>query len=293
MKVLTYGASGVQGGAAARQLARTGHEITALLREPDKLGSLEGLGVSAVAGDAEDRASLDAATRGMDRVVFHLPLVFDRETGLRLARNILESARGAGVELVIFNTGSIVAPSPTQCLHLDLKREIIELADELGQPLISLQPRLYYEVLGEPWVSGGILEQSTLAYPMPADYHVSWCTVDDVGAFAAACLDRVDLAGSAIQVGGPQTHTGPELAATFSRALGREIGYYPLAVSDFEKGLQQNFGEAVGTVIAESFYYFESVGANGMAIPEAQKNADDLGVTLTSLDDWIAGRSWQ
>lgn len=292
LKVLTYGATGVQGGAAARQLAASGHEIYALLRQPESLGALADVGVRAVQGDADDRASLDAATRGMDRVVFHLPLVFDRETGLRWARNVLESAKAADVELVIFNTGSIVPTGVTPYLHLDLKRQIVEMAAEIGQPMISLHPRLYFEVLGEPWVKGALVEQSTLAYPMPAGDRTSWCTVDDVGAFAAACLERPDLAGSAIQVGGPEALDGADLAAAFSKALGREIAYYPLAVSDFEQGLQQNFGDAVGTVIAESFFYFESVGPDGMAIPDAAVTAEHLGVTLTSLDDWIAARSW-
>jgi uncharacterized protein YbjT (DUF2867 family) len=293
LKVLTYGATGVQGSAAARHLAGTGHEITALLRDPGKLGSLAGIGVRAVRGDADDRASLDAASEGMDRVVFHLPLVFDRETGLRWARNILESAKSAGVELVIFNTGSIVPAGPTPYLHLDLKRQIIEMADELGQPMISLEPRLYFEVLGEPWVKTSMVEQSTLAYPMPADYRTSWCTVEDVGAFAAACLERPDLAGAAIQVGGPEALNGADLAAAFTAALGREIAYHPLPVGDFEKGLQQNFGDAVGTVIAESFYYFESVGPDGMTIADAVATAEDLGVEPTPLDAWIAARSWE
>lgn len=292
MKVLTYGATGVQGGAAARQLAKTGHEIFALVREPEKLGDLADLGVTAVQGDAEDRASVEAATAGMDRVVYHLPLVFDRDTGLRMARNVLEAAKAAGVRLVIFNTGSIVPGEPTEYLHLDLKRQIIDMAEEIGQPMISLRPRLYFEVLGEPWVKGGLVEQSTLAYPLPADHRTSWCTVDDVGAVAAACLERPDLAGAAIEVGGPDALNGTDLADVFGRAMGKQINYYPLAVADFEKGLQQNFGDAVGTVIAESFYHFESIGPDGMAIPDAKATAADLGVTLTSLDDWIAQRSW-
>lgn len=290
MEILTYGATGVQGGAVARHLAGTGHSIHALLREPEKLGALAESGVRAVGGDIGDRESIEAATRGMDRVVFHLPLAFDRETGLRWARNVLESAKAAGVELVIFNTGSIVPAEPTQYLHLDLKRQIIEMADEIGQPMITLRPRLYYEVLGEPWVVGGIMEQSTLAYPLPADFRVSWCTVEDVGAFAAACLDRPDLAGAGIEVGGPAALTGPELADSFERALGRDIGYYPLVVSDFERGLQQNFGPEVGTVIAESFYHFETLGPEGMAIPNAVATAEEFGVTLTSLDAWIGAR---
>lgn len=290
MRILTYGATGVQGGAVARRLSASGHQTRALVRDPAKLGPLPG--VQAVAGDIGDRASVEAATAGVDRVIFNLPLVFDRETGLGFARNVLEAARGAGVGLVVFNTGSIVPPQATGYLHLDLKREIEAMALALGQPMVSLRPRLYYEVLGEPWVAAGIRANATLAYPLPAEHRASWSTVEDVAAFAVAFLDRPDLAGSTIEVGGPEAFSGADLAAVFSRVLARPIRYHPIPVPAFEQNLQQNFGPAVGTVIAESFQHFESLGPEGLVIPDAAKTAAGLGVTLTTLEDWIRARRW-
>ena len=290
MRILTYGATGVQGGAVARRLSASGHQIRALVRDPAKLGPLPG--VQAVAGDIGDRASVEAATAGVDRVIFNLPLVFDRETGLAHARNVLEAARGAGVGLVVFNTGSIVPLQTTGYLHLDLKREIEAMARALGQPMVSLRPRLYYEVLGEPWVAAGIRTNGTLAYPLPADYRASWSSVDDVAATAVACLDRPDLAGTALEVGGPEALSGGDLAAVFSKVLGRPIHYYPIPVAAFEQNLKQNFGPAVGTVIAESFHHFESLGPEGLVIPDAAKTAAGLGLRLTTLEDWIRSRTW-
>jgi len=63
-------------------------------------------------------------------------------------------------------------------------------------------------------------------------------------------------------------------------------------VTDFEAGLQQGLGDQVGTVIAESFHYFDRIGPDGLAIPDAARTAAALGVTLTPLEDWIGSQDW-
>ena len=71
MRVLTYGATGVQGGAAARQLAKTDHEIVALLREPEQLGSLADLGIVAGEVATED---LDVMQLCSDELIVIAPV---------------------------------------------------------------------------------------------------------------------------------------------------------------------------------------------------------------------------
>jgi hypothetical protein len=63
-------------------------------------------------------------------------------------------------------------------------------------------------------------------------------------------------------------------------------------VTEFEAGLQQGLGDHVGTVIAESFHYFERIGPDGLAIADATGTAEALGVTLTPLEDWIRSQDW-
>ncbi len=58
-----------------------------------------------------------------------------------------------------------------------------------------------------------------------ADYPVSWLSRDDLAAFVVAALARPELAGNWFDLGGPDTPTGPELAAILSDAAGRNVHY--------------------------------------------------------------------
>jgi hypothetical protein len=60
-----------------------------------------------------------------------------------------------------------------------------------------------------------------------------------------------------------------------------------------ELGARPGFpGDHVGTVIAESFHYFERIGPDGLAVDDAAAMVETLGVTLTSLEQWIRSQEW-
>ena len=67
MKIAVTGASGRAGSAITAELARRGHSITAIARNPDRIAKLAG--VTAVAGDANDRAALAKLWAGHDAAV--------------------------------------------------------------------------------------------------------------------------------------------------------------------------------------------------------------------------------
>ena len=76
MKVFVTGATGVIGRRAVPLLAAAGHDVTALVRTPQKRLALELVGASARAVDLFDRDALFAAVRGHDIVVnlaTHIP----------------------------------------------------------------------------------------------------------------------------------------------------------------------------------------------------------------------------
>ncbi len=59
-------------------------------------------------GDLGDRASLEAAHRGVDQVVLHLPLQYDFALHDAYGRNAVDAARAAGVSMLVFNTSAHV-----------------------------------------------------------------------------------------------------------------------------------------------------------------------------------------
>ena len=79
--VLVIGATGQQGGGAARALLKRGWPIRALVRDPAKpaAGQLRNAGASLATGDLDDRASVQAAMRSVHGVFLALTMM----SGLR------------------------------------------------------------------------------------------------------------------------------------------------------------------------------------------------------------------
>ena len=105
MKIAVAGASGRAGSCITAELARRGHSVTGIARNPDKIAKLAN--VTAVAGDANDRAALAKLWTGHDVAVSSIHfLVSDAET-------LIGAAKDSGVPryLVVGAAGSLeVAP---------------------------------------------------------------------------------------------------------------------------------------------------------------------------------------
>jgi uncharacterized protein len=86
MKIAVAGASGRAGSCITAELARRGHSVTGIARNPDKIAKLAN--VTAVAGDANDRAALAKLWAGHDAAVSSIHFtVSDVETLIGAAKD--------------------------------------------------------------------------------------------------------------------------------------------------------------------------------------------------------------
>lgn len=69
MKIALIGASGRTGRLVLGKAARRGHEVTAFVRDPERLGGLDAVAARVVRGDATDCGALVNAVAGQDAVV--------------------------------------------------------------------------------------------------------------------------------------------------------------------------------------------------------------------------------
>lgn len=114
LPVLVTGASGFVGWHVARELAERGERVRAMTRGRNPVPELEARydGVTVVTGDLTDKASLERAVEGC-KSVYHVAADYrlwaPRPEELYVAnvegtRNILEAARRAGVERVVYTS---------------------------------------------------------------------------------------------------------------------------------------------------------------------------------------------
>ena len=71
MKYFITGATGFVGGVLTRKLCEVGHEVRALVRDPQKAGDLKAIGVGLFRGDVTERESMREAMSGVDGI-FHV-----------------------------------------------------------------------------------------------------------------------------------------------------------------------------------------------------------------------------
>jgi uncharacterized protein len=111
MNVVLFGASGMIGSRVLRELLRRGHNVTAVVRNPDKIAEP---GAKVVKGDVTDQAGVGSLVRGSDAVISAYSPPHEAVETLGVAtRSLLAGLSGAGVRrlLVVGGAGSLeVAP---------------------------------------------------------------------------------------------------------------------------------------------------------------------------------------
>ena len=78
----------------------------------------------------------------------------------------------------------------------------------------------------ENFLIPGVVDNQTLAYPVPADSAIAWISMEDAAAYGVYALNHPELAGETLPIVGPEALTGNQLAEQFSAALDREIQFF-------------------------------------------------------------------
>jgi uncharacterized protein YbjT (DUF2867 family) len=249
--VFVAGATGKQGGAVARSLLDRGFRVRGLTRNPQKpeAQALTEQGVEVVQGDMEDRSDMDRVldgAYGVFSVQNFLETGYDGE--VQQGKTVADAAKAAGVEHFVYSSvGS--AHRQTGIRHFESKWEVEEHVRQIGLPYTILRPVFFmqnWERMREMILGG------TLTQPLDPDKPFQQVAVEDVGAFAAITFERPDeWIGREVDLAGDE-QTMPEIAETFGRVAGKEIGYYQVPWDQFE--------EQMGEEFARQYRWFNDVG---------------------------------
>lgn len=235
MTILVTGATGTVGRQVIEQLVKRGADVRALVRNPAKADFPPGVAVAQ--GDLLDVDSLRAAVSGISTLFLLNAVVPDEYTQALIALNV---AREAGIERIVY----------LSVIHSDLYVNVPHFAGKFGVERMIEQMGLKATILRPAYFMGNDLSIKDVisaygVYPMPiGSKGLAMVDTRDIAEVAAIELMRREnapapLALDRINVVGPDTLTGTDVAAIWSQVLGRPIAYPGDDTAGFERNLRQ------------------------------------------------------
>ncbi|ABO59335.1 NmrA/HSCARG family protein [Burkholderia sp. SIMBA_043] len=233
MTILVTGATGRVGRQVVQQLVERGASVRALVRDPSKADFPAAANV--VQGDMLDIDSLRNAYSGVRTLFLLNGVAGDEFTQALIALNL---ARDAGIERVVY-LSVLHADRFVDVPHFAVKFGAERMIEQLGFSATILRPAYFMD--NERMVRDVIVGHGV--YPMPiGGKGVAMVDVRDIAEVAALeLIRRNDAPGKlpveTIDLVGPDTLTGEQLAGIWSEILGRPVAYGGDDPSAFENNL--------------------------------------------------------
>jgi uncharacterized protein YbjT (DUF2867 family) len=287
--ILVVGSTGAVGASVVRRLAGKGKQVAALVRDPasEKARALEKQGAKLVTGDLKDAASLERALDGVDTVVCTASSTLSRQEG-----DSLESVDGKGVQTLIdvaerkgvrrFVYVSFSRNFAADFPLAEYKRAAEKRLESSKLDYTILLPSCFAETWFSPAVGFDVAGGKVRIYG-DGKAKLSYISLEDVAAAAAASVDNPAASRQAIPLGGPAAYSQLEAVEMVERATGRKLEREHM--SGFEI---QGARAVAGDPMTASFLGLFAGVANGDLVPSDW--ARTLRVEPTPLEDWVRRR---
>ncbi|MCX4461020.1 NAD(P)H-binding protein [Streptomyces sp. NBC_01728] len=226
--VLMTGVGGV-GRLVLEQLRALDIPVRAMVRrDDDRAQALRSFGAEVVVGDLTRPETVAAALEGVDRMYFAMPVSPDH---LLAATVVATAAREYGrldalVGMSQMTVSQMTATSTEESHQQRLHWLAEQVFDWSGLPLVHVRPTSFLDnPLFTSLAARTIQANGTIALPFGAG-RTSPVAVDDVARVVTAVLREPSRhVGQTYELTGPRSVDMNEMAAEFSRALGRPVSY--------------------------------------------------------------------
>ena len=301
--VAVVGATGAQGGGLVSAIlndTKGGFRVRALSRDvqSEKAKELSRLGAEVVAADVDDPESLKQAFKGAHAaycVTFYWAH-FSPEKEAAQAAAMARAAKEAGVGHVIWSTLEDTRKwvplsddrMPTlmgkyKVPHFDAKGEADRVFLDLGVPTTLLLTSFYWDNLIHFGMGPKKGPDGTLAITFPMDdKKLPGIAADDIGRCAYGIFVKGrEYVGKTVGIAGDHL-TGAQMAASLTRALGREVRYNSVPPEVY-RGFGFPGADDLGNMFQFKRDFNEAFcGARDLAV------ARSLYPGLQTFDQWLA-----
>jgi len=230
--ILITGATGKTGSATAKSLGEKGETFRALIRNEEKKEGLESLGGEVVIGSIENTEVVNQSMQGVKTVLVLLP---NSESQLALEKQLVDSAKQAGVERIVKMSSIEATPdatSPIPKLHLESE----EYIKQSGLAWTMIKPNFYMQNLLAS--AGTIKEKGKIFLPM-GEGKTGMIDTTDVGKVLAKVLSEDGHESMNHEITGPEILSFYEVAEIFSQALGKQVDYVDVPMDAYKETLGQ------------------------------------------------------
>ncbi|WP_426163545.1 SDR family oxidoreductase [Sandarakinorhabdus sp. DWP1-3-1] len=297
--IAVIGASGRQGGAQVRQAAAAGFHVRALSRSPDPFyGQEPPENVEVVAADLYDEASLVRAFEGAD-AVFHTHPLRARQDRAVLVGSVGRAAKAAGVKRVVWNTSSWIPDRPGDPHTYAGNTAGINELWRSGVGGTVFGSVLFMDNMLTNWARPSIVNEGKFIYAHRPDLWANWISLDDVARIMIHSLDRPDMEGAWMNIGGPERLQPGDVARALSGALGRDIEYVACTPAEFGKRLAYAYGDEMGpaerAAIETSigaFYEYNNTAPTRPFEVDTDAMLERIPIELETVATWAKRQDW-
>src|SRR6516162_9703064 len=240
--VLIPGAGGV-GRAVFEQLRAQDVPVRFMVRRQDeRTAELKGLGAEVVVGDLIRPETVAAALQGVTRMFFAMAVSPDHLLAATVVAAVakeygkLEALVDLSQMTVSQMTATSIAESHQQRLHW-LAEQVLNWS---GLPVVHIRSTVFLDTpMFTTMAARSIRENGTIALRFGTG-RTSPVAVDDVARVVATVLrDPASHIGHVYELTGPRSVDMTEMAAAFSRALGRSVSYVDVPLDRWQAGLSK------------------------------------------------------
>jgi uncharacterized protein YbjT (DUF2867 family) len=297
--VSVIGATGRQGLAQMRQLVAAGHKVRALSRSANPDLGPTNADIETRQIDLNDPETFVPAIEGSDAVFFTHPLQM-RASRAELAGLLGKASEQVGVKRFVWNTSSWIPDKPGEAHTYANNTTAINALWRSGVPATVFGSVLFMDNLLTNWARPFIMHENRYVYPHQPHLESNWISLDDVGKIMVLALERPDLEGAWMNIGGPERLRSPQVAEILSEVLGRHIKYDPCTPEEFGDYLVAALGDSMpeeerapmAAGIA-AFYHFNNDSPN----QPFRVNTDYMQECLPEMEfetlrDWAKRQDW-
>ncbi len=211
-------------------------------REDERTAELKRLGAEVVVGDLIRPETVAAALQGVTRMFFAMAVSPDHLLAVTVVASVakeygkLEALVDLSQMTVSQMTATSTAESHQQRLHW-LAEQVLNWS---GLPVVHIRSTVFLDTpMFTTMAARSIRENGTIALPFGSG-RTSPVAVDDVARVVAAVLrDPASHIGHVYELTGPRSVDMIEMAAAFSRALGRSVSYVDVPLDRWQAGLSK------------------------------------------------------